>query len=165
VDANPGFVIAERLKSCTIEQTVNKVRFVDTVSPEKRSEVMRRVRSKDTKPELLVRRLIHGLGYRYRLHAHKLPGRPDIIFSKRRKVIFVHGCFWHAHEGCPNYRLPKTRRDYWIPKIEGNKLRDVENIRKLGALGWDVLVIWECETKDVENLLPKITDFLGTLKS
>src|SRR4051794_27886636 len=100
---------------------------IDILSPEERSKRMSLVRSKDTKPELFVRRLVHSMGYRYRLHGQKLPGRPDMVFSRRKRVIFVHGCFWHLHEGCPNNRVPKSRSDYWLPKLEGNKRRDERN--------------------------------------
>lgn len=122
---------------------------------------MSRVRSKNTKPEMAVRRLVHAMGYRYRLHSKRLPGRPDMVFSSRRKVIFVHGCFWHRHEGCPKCRLPKSRLDYWLPKLEGNKARDAANQSELRKMGWDVLTVWECEIKDTEKLASKIAGFLG----
>ncbi len=110
---------------------------MDTLSPAQRSERMSRVKSRDTKPELAVRRLVHSMGYRYRLHG-KLPGRPDLVFAARRKVIFVHGCFWHRHSGCPNCRLPKSRLAFWKPKLEANKKRDRKNQQSLRRLGWDV---------------------------
>lgn len=123
---------------------------------------MGRVRNKDTKPEIFVRRLVHSMGYRYRLHSAKLPGRPDIVLSGRRKVIFVHGCFWHRHgEECPLTRLPKSRLDFWVPKFEKNKLRDKENQAKLREMGWDFLVIWECQLRDVDELSNQIRSFLG----
>ena len=102
---------------------------MDTLSKAQRSERMSRVRGKDTKPELLVRRLVHGMGYRYRLHRRDLPGTPDLVFPGRRKVIFVHGCFWHRHPdpACKLARLPKSRTDFWLPKLEGNRARDIEN--------------------------------------
>lgn len=120
---------------------------MDTLAPEQRSERMSRVRGKDTKPELIVRRLLHGLGYRYRLHAGDLPGKPDIVFRGRRKAIYVHGCFWHRHPdpACRLARLPKTRREFWVPKLEGNRRRDIENQRRLTEMGWDFLLVWECE--------------------
>lgn len=132
----------------------------DTLSPAERSERMGRVRNKDTKPEMRVRRLVHSLGYRYRLHYGRLPGRPDIAFPERRKVIFVHGCFWHRHEGCSRCRMPKSRREYWAPKLEKNRLRDIENRAKLEELGWDVLVVWECETEEAAGLPGRIMSFL-----
>ncbi|MBX7252582.1 MAG: very short patch repair endonuclease [Candidatus Promineofilum sp.] len=134
---------------------------VDKIPKEKRSAVMRRVRSKDTKPELIVRRLAHKMGYRYRLHAKELPGRPDMVFSKRKKIVFVHGCMWHGHEGCPNNRRPHSRQEYWIPKLEGNKRRDVANMASLNEQGWDVLVIWECEVGNVVELAERLAGFLG----
>ncbi len=132
----------------------------DTLSPEERSERMGRVRNKDTKPEMHVRRLVHSLGYRYRLHSGRLPGRPDLVFPSRGKVIFVHGCFWHRHEGCSRCRLPKSRLDYWVPKLEKNRLRDAENQAKLLELGWDVLVVWECEVEEAAGLPGRVMNFL-----
>lgn len=136
---------------------------LDTLTVRERSERMSRVRSKDTTPELRVRRLVHGLGYRYRLHAKDLPGRPDLVFRRRRKVIFVHGCFWHRHEGCPRNRIPKSpeRREFWREKLDGNAQRDRRNEASLLRLGWKFLVIWECETSDLEGLANKVRGFLG----
>ena len=133
---------------------------MDTLTPSQRSERMSRVRSKDTKPELAVRRLTHSLGYRYRLHNHKLPGCPDLVFASRKKVIFVHGCFWHRHPRCKNTRWPKSRLDFWKPKLEANRKRDLSNQRKLRGIGWEYLVVWGCETRDVERLSGKIVEFL-----
>lgn len=136
----------------------------DTLTPQERSERMGRVRGKDTKPEMLVRRLVHSLGYRYRLHSRKLPGRPDLVFAGRKKVIFVHGCFWHRHdESCPLTRWPKSRLDFWKPKLEQNKLRDLSNQQKLREGGWKFLVVWECQLKDVDSLRALIGDFLGDI--
>jgi len=132
----------------------------DTLSPTERSERMGRVRGKDTKPELAVRRLVFSLGYRYRLHDRNLPGCPDIVFPSRKKVIFVHGCFWHRHKGCPNTRLPKSRLEFWVPKLEENKRRDKMNKAKLTRKGWRYLVIWECELKDSMALSKRIIYFL-----
>lgn len=122
---------------------------------------MARVRSKDTKPEMQVRRLVHAMGYRYRLHDRKLPGHPDLVFKGLRKVIFVHGCFWHRHEGCGLARLPKSRLDFWLPKLEGNRLRDARKLEQLNQLGWTSLVIWECELKDIGLLEKRLKTFLG----
>jgi DNA mismatch endonuclease (patch repair protein) len=122
---------------------------------------MSRVRNKDTKPEMRVRRLVHALGYRYRLHAGSLPGRPDLVFNSRRKVIFVHGCFWHRHEGCPLCRLPKSRLRFWKPKLKANRERDLKNQKKIAEMGWDCLVIWECELRDQDALTSRIKTFLG----
>lgn len=114
-----------------------------------RSHQMSLVRSRDTKPEMVVRRLVHGLGFRYRLHHAGLPGKPDLVFAKRRKVIFVHGCFWHQHDDpeCWRSRLPKSRPEFWIPKLKANTERDARDIAVLQTGGWDVMVVWECETK------------------
>lgn len=121
---------------------------------------MGRVHNKDTKPEMHVRRLVHSLGYRYRLHYGELPGRPDIVFPEKRKAIFVHGCFWHRHEGCSRCRMPKSRLEFWGPKLEKNRLRDLKNLAKLRELGWDVLVVWECETEEAAGLPGRIMSFL-----
>ena len=134
--------------------------MVDTVDKKKRSEVMSRVGQKDTRPEMVVRRLLHGAGYRYRLHAKDLPGKPDIVFRKRHKAIFVHGCFWHRHEGCKLARLPKSRQDFWVPKLERNKERDEENLASLTERGWKVLIVWECQTRDREKLLRQLVHFM-----
>ena len=123
---------------------------------------MSKIKGKDTKPELLVRRLTHRLGYRYRLHRKSLPGRPDLVFGPRRKVIFVHGCFWHRHEDsdCKLARLPKSRLDFWLPKLDANKERDERNIFELRKLGWDVLVFWECQTRNEDEMERLVTQFL-----
>jgi DNA mismatch endonuclease, patch repair protein len=132
----------------------------DTLTVKERSQRMALVQGADTRPELLVRRLIHGMGYRYRLHAKELPGRPDIVFRKRRKVIFVNGCFWHRHQNCRLARLPKSRSEFWLPKLEGNRQRDAKNIAALKAAGWMVLVIWECELGDRQSLVERLKEFL-----
>lgn len=133
---------------------------MDTLTREQRSERMSRVRSRDTKPELVVRRLVHAAGYRYRLHRRDLPGTPDLVFRQRRKVIFVHGCFWHRHAGCPNCRLPKTRLDFWRPKLEANAVRDRDALRRLKRLGWSVLVVWECEVRNHDGLSRRLNAFM-----
>ena len=133
---------------------------LDTLTRSQRSERMSRVRAKDTKPEMRVRRLVHSLGYRYRLHRSDLPGKPDLVFVARQKVIFVHGCFWHRHAGCPNTRLPKSNLSFWQPKLETNKARDTRNKRRLTVLGWRYLVIWECETHNASALTRKVIKFL-----
>jgi DNA mismatch endonuclease (patch repair protein) len=121
---------------------------------------MSRIGGKNTAPELAVRSLVHSLGYRYRLHSKKLPGKPDLVFAGRRKVIFVHGCFWHGHEGCKKGQLPKSRLDYWKPKIEANKQRDYGNETRLKDSGWNVLVVWQCDLKDSASLEARIVEFL-----
>lgn len=134
---------------------------MDTISPEERSALMSRIRSKDTKPELVVRRLLHRLGYRYVLHDKRLPGRPDIVFPSRRAVILVDGCFWHGHH-CVLASKPKTNSQFWSDKIVGNRNRDARNRRALRAQGWRVLSVWECSTRsgDLTNLERKLTRFL-----
>ncbi len=124
---------------------------------------MARVRSKDTRPEMAVRRLVHGMGYRYRLHGRDLPGCPDLVFPRLRKVLFVHGCFWHRHPNpeCKLARLPKSRLDFWLPKLEENRRRDREQQEALLDLGWRFLVVWECETPDIPNLVEKLRMFLA----
>ena len=134
--------------------------MMDTLSPKERSERMARVRSKDTKPEMAVRRLVHGMGYRYRLHGQRLPGRPDMVFASRRKVIFVHGCFWHRHDDCKLARLPKSKLDFWLPKLERNRERDREVQVELRGLDWTSLIVWECEVSDLESLAQRIVTFL-----
>lgn len=121
---------------------------------------MSAVKNKNTAPEMLVRRLLHSLGYRYRLHSKKLPGKPDIVFGPRKKVVFVHGCFWHGHE-CRMGRLPSTRREFWQKKIAANRERDKLQQDELTALGWRYLVIWECETPDAVALTRRLREFLS----
>lgn len=133
---------------------------MDTRTPEKRSEIMSAVRTEDTGPELLVRKLLSAQGYRYRLHRKDLPGRPDIVFPGRRKAVFVHGCFWHGHR-CAKGRLPKSRLRYWKPKIAENKKRDARNIAKLKRSGWRASVVWQCELKSAGTLVRKLKTFLG----
>lgn len=140
-------------------------KMTDSLSPEERSRRMALIRSIDTKPEMRVRRLVHGMGYRYRLHRLDLAGKPDLVFPSRRAALFVHGCFWHRHEGCALARLPKSRVDFWRSKLESNRTRDVNKIAELETAGWRVLVIWECETKNTEALAEKLRDFLGGEKT
>jgi len=138
--------------------------LTDKISPERRSANMRAIRSKGMKPENIVRRLAHSLGYRFRLHRKDLPGKPDMVFPGRRAVIFIHGCFWHQHPepSCIDSRLPKSNTAYWWPKLQRNQSRDAQNEAALQALGWRVLVIWECQTKDemtLKNLLSSFLDY------
>lgn len=136
--------------------------MTDTLSPAQRSERMSRVRGKDTGPELAVRRMTHAMGFRYRLHRNDLPGAPDLVFKKKRKVIFVHGCFWHRHSApeCPFARMPKSRQAFWGPKLEANRQRDISNESKLADLGWSVLVVWECELRQPNEVRNRIERFL-----
>jgi DNA mismatch endonuclease (patch repair protein) len=121
---------------------------------------MRRVRQRGTEPELVVRRLLHAMGYRYRLNRHDLPGRPDIVLPARRVAIFIHGCFWHRHPRCSRTTTPKTNTDYWLPKLAENEARDAKVIAGLKAAGWRVRVIWECETEHPEELAGPLQSFL-----
>ncbi|MBZ5630607.1 MAG: very short patch repair endonuclease [Acidobacteriia bacterium] len=134
--------------------------MADNRSPESRSALMSRIHGKDTAPELLVRQLLHGLGYRFRLHRRSLPGTPDIVFPSRQKAIFVNGCFWHAH-GCRIGRSPKSRLEFWQPKLERTRARDTENKADLRRIGWTVLTIWQCQTRAPEKLANKLVSFLG----
>ncbi|KVL40087.1 very short patch repair endonuclease [Burkholderia territorii] len=134
--------------------------MVDSVSREKRSHVMSLVRGKDTQPEIIVRRIVYNEGFRYRLHDSTLPGKPDLVFRGKRKIIFVHGCFWHRHENCSRARTPKSNHEFWRIKLNKNKERDAENIKNLVEAGWHVLVVWECELKDISLMKNKIISFL-----
>lgn len=122
--------------------------MTDRISQERRSWNMSRIRGANTKPEILVRSMLHRAGYRFRLHDRKLPGRPDIVLKKYRTVVFVHGCFWHRHEGCPAATTPKTRVEFWNEKFAENVRRDRRNARALAEAGWHVITVWECELKD-----------------
>ena len=133
---------------------------MDTLSPEERSKTMARVRSKNMRPELLVRKLVFALGYRYRLHVRDLPGTPDLVFCSQKRVIFVHGCFWHRHANCALARMPKSRVDFWTQKLEGNRERDEKNNLALAREGWNILTIWECQQKDTAHLEGRIRRFL-----
>lgn len=132
----------------------------DIYSTAKRSEIMSRVRSTGSKPEMLVRRLAHGLGYRFRLHHNGLPGKPDLAFPRHRKVIFVHGCFWHQHERCAKATIPASNHAFWERKLSGNVERDRQNVAALCRSGWQTLVIWECETRDRDALATRVRAFL-----
>lgn len=132
---------------------------MDTVSPAVRSALMSRIRSKNTKPELVVRSLLHRLGYRFRIHRKDLAGNPDIVLPKHRKIVLVHGCFWHGHT-CRLASKPKTNVEYWAEKIFKNKSRDERNLETLSAQGWAVLVLWECEVRAMDGLVERIVDFM-----
>ena len=125
---------------------------------EQRSRNMSAIKSKNTKPEIKVRKILHSMGYRFRLHSKDLPGSPDIVLPKYKTVIFVHGCFWHRHENCKYASTPKTRKEFWNKKFTENKKRDSEIQEKIKILDWRSVVIWECETKNIENLRDKIID-------
>lgn len=144
-----------------IQRSMMSNNIFKSVPPERRL-LMSRVRAKDSKPELAVRRGAHALGHRFRLHRRDLPGTPDLVFPRLRKAIFVHGCFWHRHPGCSRRTTPKTRADYWNNKFAENVARDAARLAELQALGWETLVIWECETFDREELSRRLSSFLGT---
>ncbi len=141
-----------------------KAVMTDTLTAPQRSERMARIGAKNTLPEMKVRRLLHGLGYRYRLHGRELPGRPDLVFSRRRKVIFVHGCFWHRHDEteCRLTRFPKSNQAFWAAKFHENIKRDQCVQERLRKLGWDWVIAWECETRDMEGLGEKLVEFLDS---
>lgn len=129
---------------------------MDTLSPAQRQRTMAAVKSANTAPEMVVRKLLHAAGFRFRLHRKDLPGKPDIVLPRFRTIVFVHGCFWHQHHGCRNASRPVTRSEYWNPKLDRNTVRDAANKRDLEALGWRVVLVWECETKDPAAVLAKI---------
>lgn len=137
--------------------------MADTLSQTERSERMSKIRSKNSVAEMRLRRLIHGMGFRYRLHVKTLPGTPDLTFPSRKAVIFMHGCFWHRHQDCQLARMPKSRVAFWWEKLEANKRRDEENVRQLNELGWRVLVVWECQMKekDLRELSNTVRRFLA----
>jgi DNA mismatch endonuclease (patch repair protein) len=139
--------------------------MTDVYSPEKRSAVMRRVKGKDTTPELKVRKALTALGARYRLHRKDLPGSPDIVLPGRRLALFVHGCFWHGHDCARGARVPKANRDYWLAKVGRNRARDAASREALAALGWRVETIWECDLKDAEALQARLRDLLSVQPS
>ena len=134
---------------------------MDRMTPEQRHRCMSHIRDKETGPEWAVRRLVHALGFRYRLHVKGLPGKPDLVLARHRKVIFVHGCFWHRHKDCERARLPNSRGEFWLPKLQANATRDARNARRLRNLGWGVMTIWECQLIDIERLTSRIRRFLN----
>lgn len=135
--------------------------MTDTLTRSARSRRMSLVRGKNTRPEIQVRGALHRLGYRYRLHVRSLPGTPDVVFASRKKVIFVHGCFWHRHARCKLARLPKSRLIFWKNKLEGNRQRDEKNQRRLNRLGWRYLIVWECQLHEFQRVVDRITRFLN----
>jgi DNA mismatch endonuclease, patch repair protein len=130
-------------------------------TPELRSRIMRAVRASDTAPEMAVRRLIHRMGYRFRLHRKDLPGKPDVVLPRLHKVVFVNGCFWHGHACARGARAPKSNAEYWSGKIEGNRMRDSANRKALAKIGWRATTVWECEVKKPELVERKLINFLG----
>jgi len=135
--------------------------MTDRLDPERRSWNMSRIRAKDTKPEIVVRSLLHSLGFRFRLHVRKLPGCPDIVLARRKAAIFVHGCFWHRHPNCRFAYTPKSRKHFWLPKLEANATRDQEALFQLKREGWKTVVVWECETRNLERLAIRLKREIG----
>ena len=133
---------------------------MDRFTRSKRSEIMRSIGGKNTQPEILVRSLLHRMGFRFRIHKKELPGKPDVVLSRHKKVVFVNGCFWHGHKHCPRAKLPETRRAFWSSKIEGNIRRDARNVANLRDLGYKSIVVWTCQIKDVEALRAKLERFM-----
>jgi len=123
----------------------------DVFDKRTRSEIMSKIRSKDTKPEMLVRRFLHRNGFRYRLHAKDLPGKPDIVLPKYKSIVFVHGCFWHSHAGCRRANTPSSNKDYWVAKLKKNKDKDIRDQEKLSSSGWRVVVVWECSLSTIDK--------------
>lgn len=138
---------------------------MDVFDKNKRSWIMSRVKGKDTKPEIIVRSIVHKLGCRFRKNIKTLPGSPDIVLKKHRKIIFVHGCFWHGHNRCKRAALPDSNIRFWQKKLAANILRDKRNIKQLMQQGWKVLVVWECQIKNEKSLILKLTRFLNTQKA
>jgi DNA mismatch endonuclease, patch repair protein len=134
---------------------------VDTLSPARRSENMRNIRSANTRPEVSVRSMLHRMGYRFRLHVKNLPGKPDIVLPRHGKIVLVHGCFWHQHSQCGEGRMPASRQQYWLPKLTRNIERDLEHKKALRKLGWNVLVIWECELRHLRRVEAKLARFIA----
>lgn len=139
--------------------------MTDIFTPSKRSEIMSRIKSKNTKPEMVVRKILFSKGIRYRLHAKDLPGKPDIVVRPSRVAVFVHGCFWHQHENCKDAFVPSTRQDYWLPKLEKNTQRDEKAVNCLKEMGWFVYIIWECFIKDDNKLDDLINKIISSVKA
>lgn len=142
------------------EQAKRQNKMTDKVSVAKRSDIMRRVRSQNTKPEIVVRKMASALGFKYRLNAKNLPGKPDLSNKSRKKAIFVHGCFWHRHANCKMASTPASNMEYWTKKFESNVVRDRKNMAQYKSMDWKILVIWECELKDIKKLKKKMNKFL-----
>ena len=156
-----GVAVAKRRWRRAVSSFSSNRRLVmDTLNKKDRSERMSRVKSKNSRAELLVRSIVHRLGFRFRVHAARLPGKPDVVLARHRKVIFVHGCFWHRHRRCRPIKIPENNTVFWARKFSENVVRDKRNQRQLRRLGWQVLVVWECETKDTAALTSKLKRFL-----
>lgn len=133
----------------------------DVFSPKTRSTIMSRIKGRDTNPERIVRSIIHRMGYRFRLHAKELPGKPDIVLPKHKKLVFVNGCFWHGHKGCKRAKIPATNTTFWLKKINSNIARDKKKLKELKKLGWKPLVVWQCQLRDKQELTMSIRNFLS----
>jgi DNA mismatch endonuclease, patch repair protein len=160
-----GFFVCMYSLLARTDHIVEFQTMADSLDPEARSRLMAKIRSKNTRPEMLVRRWLWANGFRYRLHGKKLPGHPDIVLTRYRTVVFVHGCFWHGHAHCKLFKLPATRKDFWEDKIGRNQARDAITRARLRAMGWQVLVIWECELKGKAaqaRLVRLMVEILGT---
>jgi len=138
--------------------------MADVFTPEKRSAIMARVKNRNTKPEILVRSMLHALGYRFRLHRKDLPGTPDVVLPRHRKVVLVHGCLWHGHPGCRRAARPTTNAEFWNRKIDANLRRDAEALKKLTSAGWQVLTVWECQTRNQDTLRGRLQQFMQSTK-
>lgn len=159
---HPRQILLLSLKPWPIEPLRSILPLMDKITPRQRSRNMAQVKCKDTKPEKFVRSLLHSMGYRFRLHVKTLPGKPDIVLPRYKAAIFVHGCFWHGHDGCRRATIPATRTEFWATKIDGNKERDQCALLNLEKLGYRVLILWQCELKNIQELTHRITTFLGT---
>jgi DNA mismatch endonuclease (patch repair protein) len=151
------------LQECTARINERKriiLKMTDVLTPEQRHRCMSAIKGRNTKPEMIMRRMVHAMGYRYRLHVRRLPGQPDLVFPKRKKVIFIHGCFWHRHICKQGRPLPATRAEFWQKKLNENKQRDRRIQKELRALGWDVLVVWECWVNKPDMMQSRIRHFL-----
>ena len=162
-DMTPGIRLEEA--DCvpqlgTMLKSYFKDHMADVFSKSKRSKIMGKIRGVNTQPEMIVRSVLHGLGFRFRVHAKMLPGKPDIVLPRYQTAIFVHGCFWHGHPKCRRSQLPSTRKGFWTRKIKGNKKRDRRQIHALESMGWQVFIIWECETKRKDSLAARLNILL-----
>ena len=149
----------------TFKSVTSNIKFpmADVHEPNIRSYNMSQIRAKNTKPEILVRKFLYSNGFRYRLHVHNLPGKPDVVLPKYNSIVLVHGCFWHVHEGCEYFKIPDTRTEWWKAKLYGNKERDKTNISRLRDMGWNVIIVWECELKQ-DKQEKTLTDLIQKLE-
>lgn len=158
----PPIDLLSKKREIHLQRKASKCQVMDNKTVEERSQNMAKIRSTNTRPEIIVRKELHRLGFRFRLHSKDLPGKPDLVFPKYKAVVFVNGCFWHGHEGCSRFVMPKSNQDYWVDKIKKNMKRDAENRRKLNSAGWRTLIVWECslKKKNYRETIGKITEWL-----